>query len=70
MHPPVESLNVAIAAALVLYEASRQRCAIGPEPSCRSLTIEPSTEPAMSAPAPLAERMRPRTLDEFVGQER
>lgn len=25
MHPPVESLNVAIAAALVLYEASRQR---------------------------------------------
>ena len=25
MHPPVESLNVAIASALVLYEASRQR---------------------------------------------
>jgi TrmH family RNA methyltransferase len=25
MHPPVESLNVAIAAALVLYEAARQR---------------------------------------------
>lgn len=25
MHPPVESLNVAIAAALILYEASRQR---------------------------------------------
>lgn len=25
MHPPVESLNVAISAALVLYEASRQR---------------------------------------------
>ena len=30
---------------------------------------EPSTAPASSAPAPLAERMRPRTLDEFVGQE-
>jgi putative ATPase len=30
---------------------------------------EPSTAPAGSAPAPLAERMRPRTLDEFVGQE-
>jgi putative ATPase len=27
---------------------------------------EPHAEPA---PAPLAERMRPRTLDEFVGQE-
>src|SRR5260221_12843152 len=25
MHPPVESLNVAIAAALILYEATRQR---------------------------------------------
>jgi tRNA G18 (ribose-2'-O)-methylase SpoU len=25
MRPPVESLNVAIAAALILYEASRQR---------------------------------------------
>jgi putative ATPase len=25
--------------------------------------------PATSAPAPLAERMRPRTIDEFVGQE-
>src|SRR4051794_12893902 len=29
---------------------------------------EPAT-PAANAPAPLAERMRPRTLDEFVGQE-
>src|ERR687886_1959508 len=25
--------------------------------------------PSKSAPAPLAERMRPRTFDEFVGQE-
>ena len=30
---------------------------------------EPAASPASSAPAPLAERMRPRTLDEFVGQE-
>jgi putative ATPase len=30
---------------------------------------EPVSAPASSAPAPLAERMRPRTLDEFVGQE-
>jgi putative ATPase len=28
----------------------------------------PAAEPAKSAPSPLAERMRPRTLDEFVGQ--
>src|SRR5687768_8740278 len=30
---------------------------------------EPVALPASSAPAPLAERMRPRTLDEFVGQQ-
>ncbi len=30
---------------------------------------EPTAPPAGRAPAPLAERMRPRTLDEFVGQE-
>jgi putative ATPase len=30
---------------------------------------EPPDSPASSAPAPLAERMRPRTLDEFVGQD-
>src|SRR5580704_19544603 len=29
--------------------------------------LEPDPQPA--GPAPLAERMRPRTLDEFVGQE-
>ena len=35
-----------------------------------SLFDEPPTaEPAKSAPSPLAERMRPRTLDEFVGQD-
>src|SRR6185503_11888823 len=30
---------------------------------------EPAASAASTAPAPLAERMRPRTLDEFVGQE-
>jgi putative ATPase len=30
---------------------------------------DPLTAAAASAPSPLAERMRPRTLDEFVGQE-
>ncbi len=35
-----------------------------------SLFDDPSpSEPATRAPSPLAERMRPRTLDEFVGQE-
>ena len=30
---------------------------------------EPQPVPASTAPSPLAERMRPRTLDEFVGQD-
>src|SRR3982751_626389 len=35
-----------------------------------SLFDDPApTNPASNAPAPLAERMRPRTLDEFVGQD-
>ncbi|CAN5549671.1 RNA methyltransferase [soil metagenome] len=31
MRPPVESLNVAVAAALILYEASQQRRTVGPK---------------------------------------
>jgi putative ATPase len=34
-----------------------------------SLFPEDEAAPAQTAPAPLAERMRPRTFDEFVGQE-
>jgi len=35
-----------------------------------SLFDDPTTpEPTQAAPSPLAERMRPRTLDEFVGQD-
>ena len=29
----------------------------------------PTSDPSSAAPSPLAERMRPRTLDEFVGQD-
>ena len=35
----------------------------------RSLFDEPDSEAGRAASTPLAERMRPRTLDEFVGQE-
>ena len=38
-----------------------------PEPASRR--DEPSAPPAPAAGAPLAERMRPRTLDEMVGQQ-
>jgi putative ATPase len=34
-----------------------------------SLFPDDDVEPASAAPAPLAERMRPRTFDEFVGQQ-
>jgi len=34
-----------------------------------SLFDDPQLSPKDAAPAPLAERMRPRTLDEFVGQD-
>src|SRR5258707_3825805 len=34
-----------------------------------SLFPDDEPRPADHAPAPLAERMRPRTFDEFVGQE-
>ena len=33
------------------------------------MTIRTADRATLAAPAPLAERMRPRTLDEFVGQE-
>ena len=70
MRAPVESLNVAISAALILYEAARSVLA---PLLCRknpmSLFDDEPAAPASNAPAPLAERMRPRTLDEFVGQE-
>ena len=53
MQTPVESLNVAIAATLVIYEARQRQ----PAASCRSLTSHnPAREEGTGA---LAERMRP-----------
>ena len=71
MRPPVESLNVGVAAALVLYEAFRQRRRHGPlvltyEPVRRSRHRHAASR---HAGTPLAERMRPATFDEFVGQQ-
>ena len=80
---PVESLNAAVAASVLLYEAARQRAAgeqaglrtveeRGDESVRRIRRIMSTTLVQKSAPcngAPLAERMRPRSLDELVGQE-
>src|SRR6476646_5397872 len=41
----------------------------GIERPSMSLFDEPLPAEASRAPSPLAERMRPRTLDEFVGQD-
>ena len=84
MRPPVESLNVAVTAALLVYEAARQRN----DDDARGSRLEPGRPrqtndlcrfavrrralagtAAPPAGAPLADRMRPRTLDEFVGQD-
>ncbi len=89
---PVESLNAAVAASVLLYEASRQRF----EQACRqpatllqdqiaergatmslfdrragTLRRTPPKVCSMQwrGGAPLAERMRPRSLDELLGQE-
>ena len=76
----VESLNAAVAASMLLYEASRQRCG---EQRRSSLTacevsdelvrwrarMETVQRAATLHSAPLAERMRPRTLEELSGQE-
>ena len=75
MRSDVDSLNTAVAAALIVYEARRQRMAA--QPGCRRDRVmspepgqlfEPDSPDAVTTPAPLAERMRPRTFDEFVGQ--
>ena len=67
MRRPVESLNVAVAAAL----DSVRGVATAPRGTLIG-SVLPTTRPATPPTdrlAPLAERMRPRTLDEFVGQE-
>ena len=65
MQQPVESLNVGVAAALVLYEAftaTSARCPYSKIP-------RPTRLAANAAGTPLAERMRPASFDEFVGQQ-
>ncbi len=63
MRARVESLNVAVAAALLVYEAARQRGQL-----LMSL-FDSAPQPVDPRTVPLAERMRPRTLDEVVGQD-
>ena len=84
---PVESLNAAVAASVLLYEAARQRAArtVAAASTNEERGDEPLRHRARIATAllqrvkprsghrsgrrPLAERMRPRSLDELVGQE-
>ena len=88
---PVESLNVAVAAALVLFEAARQRgfrrrggrvgCRHGTTARRRHRLALPRGprlaggraggpgRTSRGPDAPLADRVRPRTLDEILGQE-
>ncbi len=66
----VESLNAAIAGSLLLYEASRQRRKPRPTSLMSLFGGTPELAPASTRrAAPLAERMRPRTLDEYLGQQ-
>ena len=68
---PVESLNAAVAGSVLLYEAMRQRRSGGARMSLFNQIPEEASlkRGAGARMAPLAERMRPRTLDEYVGQE-
>ncbi len=72
MCAPVESLNVATSAALVLYEARRQRGRVRSGAAVTDLFGDDDEARAAAGAlpgTPLAERMRPRTLDEYVGQQ-
>ena len=73
----VESLNAAAAAAVLFYEAARQRKIVRWRLGGTSKSVslfqncpEPIEPEVPAAHQPLAERMRPRTLDEFIGQEK
>ena len=72
-----ESLNAAVAGSILLYEAARQRAVAGTGPGDASGSrgtmmslFEAGPSAARGAPrtAPLAERMRPQTLAEYMGQ--
>ncbi len=67
----VESLNAAVAASVLLYEARRQRRAV-PGRGRAGVSLfdaSPLGDAPLDAKRPLADRMRPETLDEFAGQE-
>ncbi len=70
---PVESLNAAVAASVLLYEASRQRMGharvLDREHAMSLFDGEPEGPQGPLRTAPLAERMRPRSLEELSGQE-
>ena len=63
----VESLNAAMAAGILLYEARRQRMRAAV--SLFDSTPPDAPEPPGGSQRPLAERMRPERLEDFVGQE-
>ena len=67
----VESLNAAIAGSTLMYEALRQNLARASGRDCMSLFAPDfrSVDETIRRNAPLAERMRPRSLDEFFGQQ-
>ena len=62
--PQVESLNAGVAASIVLYEAARQNISY-----LGLFQAIPTSDSPSDRTRPLADRMRPRTLDEFAGQE-
>src|SRR6185503_4611102 len=51
-----------------VYPASMPRDDLFAQTETREETPEAAPAPVASSPAPLAARMRPRNLDEFVGQ--
>ena len=73
MRGGIESLNAAVAAAVLLYEAQRQTEACQSDrsrtPSTPVSLFDEPPAPVDPKTVPLAERMRPRTLDEIVGQD-
>ena len=74
MEAPVESLNVAVSAGLLVYEAQASAQRGHGARTVMGLFDETrwnvrGSERKGDVPAPLADRMRPRTLDEIVGQE-
>ncbi len=74
MRAGMDSLNVSVTAALVLWEAHRQRHAARSARARDTVRAKPMTTPLFGDPeptpagTPLAERVRPRSLDELVGQ--